>query len=52
MRLARVAVSTLFFVNGAIFAGWVTRVPDVRDRVGADAGTLGLTLLADRKSVV
>jgi MFS family permease len=46
MRQARVAVSTLFFVNGAIFAGWVTRVPDVRDRVGADAGTLGLALLA------
>jgi predicted MFS family arabinose efflux permease len=46
MRHSRVAISTLFFVNGAIFAGWVTRVPDVRDRVGADEGTLGLALLA------
>jgi MFS family permease len=46
MRRSRVAVSTLFFVNGAIFAGWVTRVPDVRDRVAADEGALGLALLA------
>jgi MFS family permease len=40
-----VAVSTLFFVNGALFAGWVTRVPDVRDRVGAGEAELGLALL-------
>jgi MFS family permease len=38
-------VSTLFFVNGALFAGWVTRVPDVRDRVGAGEAELGLALL-------
>jgi MFS family permease len=44
-RAARVAVSTLFFVNGALFAGWVTRVPDVRDRVGAGEAELGLALL-------
>jgi MFS family permease len=40
-----VAVATLFFVNGALFAGWVTRVPDVRDRVGAGEAELGLALL-------
>jgi predicted MFS family arabinose efflux permease len=44
-RAARAAVSTLFFVNGALFAGWVTRVPDVRDRVGAGEAELGLALL-------
>jgi MFS family permease len=44
-RPARVAVATLFFVNGALFAGWVTRVPDVRDRVGAGEAELGLALL-------
>jgi predicted MFS family arabinose efflux permease len=38
-------VATLFFVNGALFAGWVTRVPDVRDRVGAGEAELGLALL-------
>jgi predicted MFS family arabinose efflux permease len=44
-RTTRLAVSTLFFVNGALFAGWVTRVPDVRDRVGAGEAELGLALL-------
>jgi MFS family permease len=44
-RSARVAVATLFFVNGALFAGWVTRVPDARDRVGAGEAELGLALL-------
>jgi predicted MFS family arabinose efflux permease len=44
-RRARVAISTLFLVNGAIFAGWVSRVPDVRDRVGAGEAALGLALL-------
>jgi MFS family permease len=39
------AVATLFFVNGALFAGWVTRVPDVRDRIGAGEAELGLALL-------
>jgi MFS family permease len=45
LRTARVAVAALFFVNGALFAGWVTRVPDVRDRVGAGEAELGLALL-------
>jgi MFS family permease len=45
LRTARLAVSTLFFVNGALFAGWVTRVPEVRDRVGAGEAELGLALL-------
>ena len=45
LRAARVAVATLFFVNGAMFAGWVTRVPAVRDRVGAGEAELGLALL-------
>jgi MFS family permease len=44
-RTARLAVSTLFFVNGALFAGWVTRVPEVRDRVDAGEAELGLALL-------
>jgi predicted MFS family arabinose efflux permease len=44
-RSARVAVATLFFVNGSLFAGWVTRVPEVRDRIGAGDAELGLALL-------
>jgi MFS family permease len=44
-RRARLGVSVLFFVNGALFASWVTRVPDARDRVGAGEAELGLALL-------
>jgi MFS family permease len=44
-RRARLGVSVLFFVNGALFASWVTRVPDVRDRIDAGEAELGLALL-------
>lgn len=44
-RRARLGVSVLFFVNGALFASWVTRVPAARDRVGAGEAELGLALL-------
>ncbi|MGY1607347.1 MULTISPECIES: MFS transporter [unclassified Geodermatophilus] len=42
---ARLAVSAIFFVNGAVFANWVTRIPAVSDRTGAGPGALGLALL-------
>ncbi len=34
------------FVDGALFASWASRIPALSARVGADAGALGLTLLA------
>ena len=46
LSAARVAVAALFFVNGALFANWVPRVPDVKAALGLGEGALGLALLA------
>lgn len=43
---ARAAVAVVFFVNGAAFANWVTRIPAVAERLHADVGQLGTVLLA------
>ena len=40
------AITVVFFVNGALFASWASRIPALSDRVGATPGTLGLALLA------
>lgn len=40
------ATAAMFFLNGALFGGWASRVPAVRDRFALDEGTLGLLLLA------
>ena len=42
---ARLAVSTLFFVNGAIVASWVPHIPIVKQRLGIGDGHLGAVLL-------
>jgi hypothetical protein len=42
----RAAVTAVFFVDGALFASWASRIPALSDRVGATAGILGLALLA------
>jgi MFS family permease len=42
----RTAVTAVFFVNGALFASWASRIPALSDRVGATTGALGLALLA------
>jgi len=44
--LARGAVSTLFFVNGAILASWVPHIPAVKARHSISDGQLGLVLLS------
>jgi MFS family permease len=43
---ARVAVGTIFFVNGFGFATWVSRIPAVRDALGLSDGQLGTALFA------
>jgi hypothetical protein len=43
---ARAGITAVFFVNGALFASWASRIPALSDRVGASAGVLGLALLA------
>src|SRR2546421_10264088 len=42
---ARWAVLVLFFVNGALFATWASRIPGVQSERGLSDGALGLALL-------
>ena len=44
-RRARTAVAALFFVNGALFANWVPRIPAVKSGLGLSDTMLGLALL-------
>jgi predicted MFS family arabinose efflux permease len=44
LRRARIAISAIFFVHGAVFASWAARVPSVKDGLGLSAGVLGLVL--------
>ncbi|WP_445256387.1 MFS transporter [Nocardioides aurantiacus] len=43
---ARNAVALTFFLNGLLFATWVSRIPEARRSLGLDNGQLGLLLLA------
>ncbi len=42
---ARLAVLTAFFINGALLATWVSRIPAIQTKLGLSEGTLGLILL-------
>lgn len=44
-RAARIAVFVMFFVNGGLFANWVSRIPDIQRALNLTAGELGLVLL-------
>jgi MFS family permease len=44
--LNRLAVKVAFFINGFIFANWVSRLPRIQEHYHADNGTIGLVLLA------
>ncbi|MFG3100897.1 MFS transporter [Streptomyces sp. NPDC048182] len=41
----RVVLTTFFALDGFVFAGWVVRIPDIKERTGASSGALGLALL-------
>ncbi|MFI7415064.1 MFS transporter [Streptomyces sp. NPDC049627] len=41
----RAALTTFFALDGFLFAGWVVRIPAIKEQTGASAGTLGLALL-------
>jgi MFS family permease len=43
---ARNAVGAVFFLNGLLFASWISRIPEARSALGLDNGQLGLLLLA------
>ncbi|MGW0998148.1 MFS transporter [Streptomyces sp. NPDC002523] len=41
----RIAITTFFALDGFIFAGWVVRIPAVKEQTHASASGLGLALL-------
>ncbi|MFG2307929.1 MFS transporter [Streptomyces sp. NPDC048566] len=41
----RGAITAFFALDGFVFAGWVVRIPAVKEQTGASAGALGLALL-------
>ncbi|GGS08255.1 MFS transporter [Streptomyces aureoverticillatus] len=41
----RAALTVFFALDGFIFAGWVVRIPAIKDQTGASASELGLALL-------
>jgi MFS family permease len=42
---ARLAVATIFCLNGMALANWITRIPDVKQQLGLSDQRLGLVLL-------
>ncbi|MEX2232304.1 MAG: MFS transporter, partial [Cyclobacteriaceae bacterium] len=46
MLLNRIAVNITFFLNGLVYANWVSRLPRIQEQFQADNGTIGLVLLA------
>jgi len=42
----RLAVGTLFFLQGLCFASWASRIPSIQQRLGLSEAALGLALLA------
>ena len=46
VRRARAVTALTFFVNGALFANWVTRIPDIKHHVAATDGVFGGVLLS------
>lgn len=45
-KQSRVAVSTIFAINGFLYANWVARLPRLQEGYGLGHGQLGLVLLA------
>ncbi len=41
----RVVLTVFFALDGFVFAGWVVRIPAIKQQTGASASTLGLALL-------
>ncbi len=49
---ARAGITTVFFVDGALFASWASRIPALSARAGATNGVLGLALLAPAAAAI
>ncbi|MBA4056080.1 MAG: MFS transporter [Marivirga sp.] len=52
MLLHRIAVKIAFFINGFLFANWVSRLPRIQELYSADDGTIGVVLLASSMGAV
>ncbi|MFZ6011235.1 MAG: MFS transporter [Bacteroidota bacterium] len=46
MFLHRIAVKIAFFINGFVYANWVSRLPRIQELYHADNGTIGIVLLS------
>ena len=46
LKQARLAVLSMFFINGTVLASWVANIPLVKERLSLSEATLGFTLLA------
>lgn len=45
LRPNRWAVTAIFFINGAVLANWVPRIPDVKEKLALSEAELGVALL-------
>lgn len=45
LRTPVVAVAAMFFLNGAFFGGWASRIPSIKESFGLSPDALGLLLL-------
>ncbi len=45
VQRARIAILIIFFINGALLANWVSRIPQVQESLDLSEGELGLVLL-------
>ncbi|MBA0052571.1 MFS transporter [Streptomyces sp. AJS327] len=45
LRQLRAALTVFFALDGFIFAGWVVRIPAIKEQTGASSSALGLALL-------
>ncbi|MFC5144492.1 MFS transporter [Streptomyces aureoversilis] len=45
LRRLRSAITLFFALDGFLFAGWVVRIPAIKEQTGASAGALGMALL-------
>lgn len=52
LLLARIAVSATFFSIGALFANWVSRIPEVKEALNLSESTLGLALMVSSVGVI
>src|SRR6516165_1247048 len=43
---AAIAVAVMFFVNGAVFASWASRIPAIQKALSLNAESLGLAMFA------